>query len=302
MAGYVRAVLAELQRTRFDLIYCAHINLSPVALLASLLTRAPWLLAIYGIEAWRQSPRLAARIAGRRANHVMSISAVTLERFLQLYPYRREQTSIAPNAIHLEQFGMAAPRDDLLARWQLDGRKVILTLGRMDATERYKGFDEIIDIMPDLVRDVPDIVYVAAGDGSDRRRLEAKVRALGLQERVIFPGFVEECEKADLYRLADVYAMPSHGEGFGFVFLEALACGTPVIASKVDGGREAVLDGELGRLVDPRDSAALREAILAAMHEPKRIQPRLGHFAWPAFAARVAALLQRMVPIRPGRQ
>jgi glycosyltransferase involved in cell wall biosynthesis len=88
------------------------------------------------------------------------------------------------------------------------------------------------------------------GDGDDRGRLEEKVKSLGLSQQVIFAGKILEHEKASHYCLADAYVMPSHGEGFGIVFLEALACGVPVIGSKVDGSREALLDGQLGRLVD----------------------------------------------------
>ena len=87
--------------------------------------------------------------------------------------------------------------------------------------------------------------------GSDHGRLEAKAAALHVLDRVVFSGFVPEEQKADYYRLADAYVMPSRGEGFGIAFLEALACGLPVLGSKLDGGREALLDGALGLLVDP---------------------------------------------------
>jgi glycosyltransferase involved in cell wall biosynthesis len=295
VAGYVLCVLWTLLRCRFDVVYCAHVNLAPVALLVSRMTRTPWLLAIYGIEAWQRSPRPLVAFAELRADHVMSISLLTLERFQSFSHYPRNRTSIAPNAIHLEEFGLAPPNSRMTERWRLRGRKIILTLGRMESSERYKGFDEIIELMPELVQAVPDVVYVAAGDGTDRPRLRSKVASLGLDDRVVFTGFVSESEKADLYRLADVYAMPSSGEGFGFVFLEALACGTPVVASALDGGREAVLDGRLGHVVDPRDRRALRDAILSAMSEAKRIHPALSHFAWPEFARRLRELMEQLV-------
>lgn len=300
-AGYVFSVLGALVRCRFDLIYCGHVNLAPLALLASRLTGTPWMLAIYGIEAWQRSPRPSVAFAERRADHLMSISAFTLHRFLSFAPYPERRTSIAPNAVHPEEFGLKAPDGQLVDRWRLRGKKVILTLGRMEATERYKGFDEIIDILPDLAARLPELMYVAAGDGSDRMRLQSKVTALGLQDRVLFTGFVPEREKADLYRIADVYAMPSSGEGFGFVFLEALACGTPVIASALDGGREAVLDGRLGHVVDPRDPQALREAILSAICEKKQVDPALSHFAWPEFARRLRLLVDQLPPASNNR-
>jgi phosphatidylinositol alpha-1,6-mannosyltransferase len=295
-AAYIRAVLRQLRKGRFDLIYCAHVNLTLVALLAARLTRVPWLLAIYGIEAWQQSPRRLVAFAARRADHLISISELTLKRFLCFAPYPPERRSLAPNAVHLDRFGMRPKNPSLIARWGLSGRKVILTLGRMHPSERYKGFDEVLDILPALARQLPEVAYVIAGDGADRPRLKAKAADLGIADRVVFTGYIDEAEKADLYRLADVYVMPSYGEGFGFVFLEAMACGTPVVASAIDGGREAVLDGELGRIVNPHDPTALREAILAAFTDERRIPPQLDDFAWPNFAKRVQAIVRRLAP------
>jgi phosphatidyl-myo-inositol dimannoside synthase len=94
--------------------------------------------------------------------------------------------------------------------------------------------------MPALIKEIPTIAYLIAGDGTDRHRLEEKAKSLGVHGRVVFAGYIPESEKADHYRLADAYVMPGRGEGFGIVYLEALACGVPVVASQVDGGREAV--------------------------------------------------------------
>src|SRR5205823_13994683 len=109
------------------------------------------------------------------------------------------------------------------------------------------------------------ISYLIVGDGPDRRRLEQKAHQLGVEKRVVFAGRTSEEEKPDHYRLADAYVMPSSGEGFGIVFLEALACGIPVIGSKVDGSRDALLDGRLGILVNPTDPAELRAAIVQTL-------------------------------------
>ena len=98
-------------------------------------------------------------------------------------------------------------------------------------------------MLPALAADVPDVAYLIAGDGDDRARLEKKAAALGVADRVVFAGYVPEEEKADHYRLADAFVMPGRGEGFGIVYLEALACGVPVVASSLDASREAVRDG-----------------------------------------------------------
>jgi phosphatidyl-myo-inositol dimannoside synthase len=165
----------------------------------------------------------------------------------------------------------------------------------MPSAERYKGIDEVLEVMPALIGKEPALSYLVAGDGDDRKRLEAKAHALGVRDHVVFAGFVKECEKADHYRLADVFAMPGRGEGFGGVFLEALACGVPVVGSALDGSREALRDGELGELVDPTDSASVLNGIWRAMQKPIAIQPGLAYFCWPAFTGRLKAAMDSVL-------
>jgi glycosyltransferase involved in cell wall biosynthesis len=170
----------------------------------------------------------------------------------------------------------------------------MLTLGRLSSTGRYKGFDEVLDVLPELAPDIPEIAYLIVGDGDDRPRLEEKSRSLGIAERVIFTGYIAEAEKADHYRLADLYVMPGRGEGFGFVFLEALACGVPAIGSTLDGSREALKNGELGRIVDPTNKAELKSAIIATLEQAFRSVPAgLEYFSFNNFKQRLAAILKK---------
>jgi glycosyltransferase involved in cell wall biosynthesis len=169
-----------------------------------------------------------------------------------------------------------------------------MTFGRLAANERYKGFDRLIDAVPALRARDPAIAYLIAGDGDDRARLEAKARDLGVAEHVVFAGMVDEAEKADHYRLADVYAMPSSGEGFGFVLLEAMACGIPAIGSTADGTREAMREGLLGPVIDPDDQSVLVDAVLASLSRPRAIPEGLDYFAFPAFVQRLAAMTGRL--------
>jgi glycosyltransferase involved in cell wall biosynthesis len=187
------------------------------------------------------------------------------------------------------------PRDPgLEARYGLAGKRVIMTFGRLVSQERAKGMDEVMAVMPALLRRHPDLAYLIAGDGPDRPRLEALARRLGIERQVVLAGRIDEAEKAAHYRLADVYAMPSRGEGFGIVLLEAMASGVPAIGSASDGGRDALRDGALGTLVDPADPAALDAAIERALGQAKAVPAGLEVFGVPAFRARVAGLLPRL--------
>ena len=210
-----------------------------------------------------------------------------------------------------------------------------MTLGRLDPAERYKGFDQVIEILPRLAEKIPNLTYMICGDGRDRSRLVQTALSFGCEvvdcsggprasdagitetsqselrdskflsaPRVVFTGRISEEEKVEHYRLADVYVMPSSGEGFGIVYLEAMACGVPVIGSKADGSREALRDGRLGKLVDPRDPDEIVEVILKVLAdkpEPKSRtdQEGLEYFSTRKFRERVYAILEAIAPVAP---
>lgn len=279
---YLRTI-GGLSRQRFDQVVCAHIHLLPVA---RALTRKPILL-VYGIEAWRPPRNLAAARLVASCRRVVAISEITRDRLTEWSGYGGP-TSILPNAIHAEQFGIRPRRADLVQRYGLGGRRVLLTVGRLVASERYKGFDEVIEALRHLP---PDVVYLVAGGGDDLLRLQSRAAACGVGDRVVFTGEFPESEKADLFALADAYVMPSRGEGFGFVFLEALATGLPVLGSRLDGGREALLGGELGLLVDPTNPAEVLAGIEELLRRPaRRIPERLEYFSFERFRERVRSI------------
>jgi len=291
------SALEAFRGATYDLIYCAHINLLPVAGAISRLARCPLVLTIYGEEGWRKPGNWLATTALSSANLIISISQLTLDRFLDWAPRLNAETAIVPNAVRAERYALGAKDQDLVDKYGLAGHRVLMTLGRMDPDERAKGFDEIIDLMPRLLEHSPDLVYLCAGDGGDRPRLEAKARFSGVGDKIIFTGRIPESRKADYFRLADAYVMPSRWEGFGFVILEALACGVPVVASTVDGTREAVMDGELGLLADPGNPDDLERAIVEALRRPKAIPDALGYFSFANFAKRLEAALSKVVAI-----
>jgi glycosyltransferase involved in cell wall biosynthesis len=168
----------------------------------------------------------------------------------------------------------------------------------MAAGERYKGFDEMIDVMPHLMQRFPELKYLIVGDGSDRGRLEATAKARGLSNCVIFTGRIPESEKVAHYNLADAFVMPSYGEGFGIALIEAAACGIPIVGSSADGSRDALLDGRLGRMVDPRRPDELVEAITSAMRNMRRRRNDLVEtFDVGCFRARVADWISRQAAL-----
>jgi glycosyltransferase involved in cell wall biosynthesis len=205
-----------------------------------------------------------------------------------------------PNCIDPAAFtpGPASPR--LIEKYGLRGKRVILTVGRLDTEDREqrKGFDEVIEALPAITRSVPDAIYLVMGDGQDRGRLEAKARDLGVADKVVFSGYIPEAEKADHYRLGQVLAMPGSGRDFDtypyrFAFLEALACGCRVVAARATA--EEQKDPRVSKLlvqVDPRDTAETAAAIAAELGAPKRpIPPELADFYYPSFREHLHGVL-----------
>ena len=284
--SYVRVAFRYAVNGPFGLLICGHINLLPLAALIAMLKHAPLSLLVYGIDVWKPAGSLAQR-ALRRVNAVWSISEITRDRMNAWAKLAASRFSILPNAIHLDRYAPGPKAIDLQERFGLHDKKVILTLCRLSCSERYKGIDELIEAMPQLIAKVPELRYVVAGSGDDLPRLQQKVIGLNMQNHVIFAGFVSEDRKADFFRLADVFAMPGRGEGFGFVFLEALACGIPCVGSRVDGSREALRNGLLGLLADPDDRESIMRAVLQALTQSKAVPDGIQYFAWPNFLQRV---------------
>lgn len=277
---------------RFDVILCGHMYLLPVAFLAKCAIRAPIYCVAHGIDAWQPTGRRLTDTLAKRVNGYIAVSDTTRDRLSAWTGLPRENIHILPNCVDRAAFSSGPKNPELLQRYGLSGKTVLLTLGRLASQEAYKGFDEVIEALPALTVEYPEIRYVIAGRGDDQERLSSKAKSLGVADRVIFTGFVPESEKADLYRLADAYVMPSNGEGFGIVFLEAMASGVPVLGSQLDGGRDALLDGKLGVIVNPSDANDVVRGILETLRRPRGVPDGLAYFASGRFRERARLIVQ----------
>ena len=247
----------------FDAIFCGHLRAAPLAAFVARLVSRPLWLQVHGIEAW-EFPGRGVRRATERASLVTSVSRYTRRRLLGWADIDPARVRVLPNTVAPVYTERRRPAD-LRARLGLVGRRVILTVGRMAASERYKGQDRVIGALPDVVRRVPSVAYLVVGTGDDHPRLERLAAEAGVADRVVFAGDVPGAELPDYFRLADVFAMPSTGEGFGIVFLEAAASGLAVIAANHDGSVDALADGAIGCLIDPDDQRQLADALVAAL-------------------------------------
>lgn len=273
---------------KFDFIICGHINLLPFAYLISrFLIRCPLILIVHGVEVWQSTTKPLSNQLLKRVDFCISVSDVTKRRMTSWSGVSSEKVFILHNCVDLKSFSPGSKNLEWLKKYNLTGKKVLMTTGRLVSHERYKGFDEVLEVLPELKKEIPDLAYLILGDGTDKKRLQEKARDLHLTDCVVFAGFVPEKEKRDHYRLADVYVMPSSGEGFGIVFLEAMACGIPVIGSKIDGSREALQEGKLGVLVNPANPEEIKKAIIESLAFPKKIPKGLEYFSLTMFEQRV---------------
>ena len=284
----------------FDAVLCGHLFLLRSASAVQVFSGAPMAGIIHGIDAWSPPRRLTIRRLVPRLDRFVSVSEFTRRRFLEWSGLSPQSGTVIPNCVDLQRFTPAPPPADLIDAYGLHRRRVLLTVARLDADERYKGIDEVLDVMPDLLTEMPEITYLVVGDGTDLERLRGKARNMGLNDSVRFAGFVPEERKTDYYRLAHAFVMPGKGEGFGIVYLEAMACGIPVVASSADASREAVRNGQLGQLADPGDPASIRNAIRQALDAPRGERPKgLEYFSRKAFGQRFHAFLDGWLPNAP---
>lgn len=274
-----------------DYLICAHINLLPFAYFLKLLGFCKKIiLTVHGIEVWKKQSFFAGYFV-QRTDLLISVSSFTLLKMSKWMNVEKVKHFILPNSIDLNQFSVREKNNDLIEKHDLKNKKIILTLGRLAGKERGKGFDQVLELMPMLLKADSTIRYIIAGDGIDRKRLEAKALSLGVTKEVVFTGYLEENMKADFYRLADLFVMVGEGEGFGIVYLEALACGTPAIGSILDGSQEALLGGELGRLVNPYDLEELMKNILEVLERKEKVNLELLEcFSFSNFKNRVSEI------------
>lgn len=290
----LHSIKQSLTLRKHDVIICGHIHLIPVAYAAHLLSGAPIFLIVHGLEAWQKTASIITNILVKKINGYISVSAFTEKRFLA-WAGLIERGYIFPNCVDIDVYTPGPKRVDLMERYHLKCRRVILTVARLASNERFKGIDEVLDVFSEILKIDDELTYLICGDGDDKIRFQEKVARLGLQDHVIFSGFIDESEKVDHYRLADVFVMPGKAEGFGIVYLEAMACGVPVIGSTLDGSQETLMQGRLGALVDPSNSRELKSAILEALNKPKLVpREQLKFFSFQSFEKRCHAFLERI--------
>lgn len=245
-----------------------------LAILASLLFNVPYYVVAHGGELLESEEGLLNRL--KYGCILRPLKRVVLRRVSALFTYSytkkilmasgvaEKKIILVPGGTNPEKFQPVRNRWEIAKKYGLEGKKVLLTVARLEA---HKGLDTVIGLMPELIKKIPNLVYVVVGVGSQAATLKNMVSRLNLNGYVIFTGSRPVEELPGLYSVCDVFVMvskelPSKFEGFGIAFLEANACGRPVIGGRSGGIPEAVMHGETGLLVDPDNPQEIYEAII----------------------------------------
>lgn len=246
------------------------------------------LVWMHGIEVW-EGAREVHLGAARRAGLLLTNSAYTRARAASLH------TELARARV----CWLGTEADDPPETLALPHPPTVLILSRLDRGS-YKGHRELFAAWPAIRERIPDARLLVVGDGPGRDELERLARAHAPPEAIVFAGFVPADEHPELWAEADLLAMPSRGEGFGLVYIEAMRHALPVIASRQDAGQEINVDGVTGFNIDLTDPRALVDALLALLGNPGRAREmgRAGrerwkrHFTRSAFRRRFEAILE----------
>jgi len=284
------AVWTAITHRPIDFVFCGHLRMAPLAAVICRVLNVPLWLQIHGVDVWHDPSALQHR-ALESATMVTSVSRHTRRRLLHWVGIDQARVKVLPNTVE-SQFQPGPKPGYLLERHAAGGKKVLMTVSRLSSLERYKGHDRVIRTLPRVLKQRPDTIYLIVGDGDDRPRLESLAVECGVTKNVLFTGSVPPEELPAYFRLADVFVMPSVAEGFGIVFLEAMATGIRVISGSQDGSRDALCDGALGTLVDPENGEELASAIITALDDPTRTGDRTIRFKSNLFSEHLNALSQ----------
>jgi len=264
-------------RRKAKLVVAGHPNLGPVVQAMRIAApRMKSIICTHGIEVWEPLGTLRRR-ALRHANLVLAPSKDTAEHVAGEQGVARDRIRVLPWALDPQFEGLLAAGSQNTPPQEFPAGRVILTVGRWLATERYKGMDTLITALPRLLTRWPEVQLVLVGTGDDRAWLEDLTEKNGVHRHVHFLPGLSYTELVACYSACEIFALPSSGEGFGLVYLEAMACGKPVIGGAHGGAPEIIEDGVTGYLVphgDPIHLATCIESLLADPAHAKEMGAR----------------------------
>lgn len=262
--SFIFRIFFESIRKRPDIICCSHIAFAPICYFVKKILGIEYTINVYGIEVVNIESVLH-KWALKSAKFIIKLFDQTAKNVIRQIPEAAERIIALPNSVDGERFHIKEKSRDLIKRHNLGDSKIILTICRLSYSEvDNKGYERVIRIMPEVIRQIPNIKYLLVGGGDDFERMKNLIKELNLKNNVILAGPAKDGEMVDYYNLADVFAYPSKKEGFpAIVLLEALACGKPIIGgSQGESSEEKIFNNKLGYIINPDNQQELKKSII----------------------------------------
>ena len=297
------AFQAILKGIKSNAIVLSHINLLCLALAIKIFNKnVKIIMMAHGIEVWRP---LAAWKKYFINKHVViwAVSNFTSEYLKNEHKISLDRIRTLNNCLDpffKAPLSFGKPLKLLNKHLLTVHQPILLSVARLTRFEKNKGYDQVLNVLPDLLPEFPNICYLLCGksDNTEKLRIEKLIIKHGLQKNVKLLNFIHEEELEDHYQLADIFVLPSKKEGFGLVFIEAAACGRKIISGNSDGSSDALLNGKLGNMIDVDDPRQLKEALTINLRkalnhqEAKKIQTIcLANFSHDQYIKNVKKLL-----------
>jgi glycosyltransferase involved in cell wall biosynthesis len=293
----VQALLRCLIQKRPHHVFCGHVNLAPLVGMLCQPLGIPYTVMTHGKEVWQSLPYYT-KSSLQKAASIWTVSRYTRQVACENNQLNLAKVKVMPCAVDGDYFTPGEKSLQLLQRYDLAEAKVLMTVARLWSGDIYKGVDVTIRALGAIAQVFPNVKYLVIGRGDDQPRLAQLALDNNVSSRVIFAGFVPTEELVAHYRLADAYVMPSQ-EGFGIVYLEAMACGIPVLSGDADGSLDPLCDGKLGWRVPHRNPDAVAAACVEILKgEDQRCDGKwlreqvIANFGKDAFQQRLKAELE----------
>lgn len=284
-----------------DVVILSHINLLLAGFLIKLISpKTKLILIAHGIEAWKKFSFWKKNML-MHCDQILAVSEFTKNTMIRLNHIPENKFSVLNNCLDpfLQEPVKGEKSEDLLKRYGLYRNDTILmTLTRLAAKEKYKGYDIVIESLEKLRKRFPDLKYLIVGkyDKIEKARLDKIIESFNLKDRVVFAGYIPDDELAGHFNLADIYIMPSEKEGFGIVFIEAMYYSKPVIAGNKDGSVDALDHGRLGLLVNPNSEKEVSAAVKKILLEKAEYVPDqkllMENFSYPVYKEKWRKILE----------
>jgi len=266
--SYFIKVLIEIKAIRPDIIHAQAISVNAMfALLISRIMQIPFTVWAQGSDIYLMPSWFKQIISKRIINSAMVVFGLTNDMANEIRNIGSGNIAILPNGVNLSKFDQIPKEDARNALGLEDEDVIMLFVGRLS---KIKGVDYLIEALNQLSKDYIHIKLIIVGDGEERKHLEHIVHINSLTEQVTFTGKIPNECVIKYMNAADIFILPSTSEGFPITILEAMACGLPIIASRIRGIPEIVIDGYNGFLIEPKDSIRISEKIILLLDENLR--------------------------------